>query len=78
MTDDSTPAHTTVRLNERQSFRLEEIAVSKIEAGNRVTKSDVIREAINDYIEKFENSPQDCDPIERGSLKAIELDEGAA
>jgi predicted transcriptional regulator len=76
MPDNTTAATATVKLNEQQNLRLEEIAVEQTEVSNRVTKSDVIREAINDYLDKYQSSPEDCDPVERGSLEAV--DEGAA
>ena len=48
--------------------RLNEVAFEKSEPGSQVKVSQVIREALNDYLDSYENDPDGCDPVSRGSI----------
>ncbi|MFB6103338.1 MAG: hypothetical protein ABEJ73_12350 [Haloplanus sp.] len=67
----------TVKISDAKKQRLNEIAFELSEPGERVTASDVIRESINDYLDKFEQRPAECTPRERGALNSVDGGETA-
>lgn len=77
---DDTTTRVTVAVSDSMKSSLNDIAYELSEPGDRVTSSEVVREAIADYVEKFETQPADCCPRQRGDINGaeIEIDEGAA
>lgn len=69
-----------VQLTDRRKMELNRIAYQLSEPGDTVTVSEIIREAVEDYVEKFDTDPDRCAPRERGGFGGVELeiDEGAA
>jgi len=62
----------SISLTPKAITELDEIALRESEPGARVSRADVVREAIRDYLEKTD---EERDPCNRGALDA--LDEGA-
>jgi predicted DNA-binding protein len=58
----------SVMVSDARKRRLNEIAWQESEPSDRVTASDVVREAIEDYVDKYESDPEACDPQERGCI----------
>ncbi|WP_435332860.1 hypothetical protein [Haloarchaeobius sp. TZWWS8] len=77
MPAEDTTTQVTVKISDRKKQRINEIAIGETEVGNRVTSSDVIREAVEDYIAKYDAQPENCQPSERGKL-GCSNEEGAA
>lgn len=64
-------------------MEVNQIAFDLSRPGDPVTPSEVVREAIDLYVEQFANDPSKCDPRSRGAIGGesfveIEVDEGAA
>lgn len=62
----------TTSITKAEKLKLEEIALERSEAGKTVARSNVVREAIRDYITKYENNPEACKPGDRGTVRANE------
>lgn len=75
-----TRTRVTVVISDRVKQRLNEIAYEKSSPQEDVDTSDVAREALRDYIEKYEQDPEACAPLERGGIDVgvTGNDEGAA
>jgi len=58
----------TVMVSDARKHRLNEIAHEQSEPSDRVTASDVVREAIQDYVERYADDPAACDPRRRGCI----------
>ena len=72
-----------VQVSDRRKMEVNQIAYQLSEPGDHVTPSEVVREAIDLYVEQFAKDPSQFDPRNRGSLGGesfveIEVDEGAA
>ena len=72
-----------VQVSDRRKMELNRIAYQLSEPGDNVTPSEIVREAIEDYVAKFAEDPSRCDPRSRGSFGGeefveIDVDEGAA
>jgi hypothetical protein len=65
--DSGTTTQVTVKISDAKKHRLNEIAFEQSAPGERVTASDVVREAINDYLDRYD--PEKMDPHQRGSLR---------
>ena len=73
----------SVQVSDRRKMELNRIAYQLSEPGDNVTPSEIVREAIEDYVAKFAENPDSCDPRRRGSFGGeefveLEIDEGAA
>lgn len=75
-----TRSRVSVMVSDRVKQRLNRIAYEKSSPQEDVDTSDVVREALRDYVEKFEQQPEACDPLERGciDIEVTQNDEGAA
>lgn len=62
--------HRDVQFKMSQSLidDLDEVAFEASTPKNRVTRSDVLREAARDYVEQYREDPSVLDPATRGSL----------
>ncbi|TKX79536.1 hypothetical protein EXE53_15335 [Halorubrum sp. SD626R] len=72
-----------VQVSDRRKMELNRIAYQLSEPGDNVTPSEIVREAIEDYVQKFAENPDHCDPRGRGSFGGeqfveVEVDDGAA
>ena len=72
-----------VQVSDRRKMELNRIAYQLSEPGDTVTPSEIVREAIEDYVQKFAEDPDRCDPRGRGSFGGeqfveVEVDDGAA
>ncbi|MUW13912.1 hypothetical protein GJ633_03990 [Halorubrum sp. CBA1125] len=72
-----------VQLSDLRKMELNRIAYELSEPGDPVTPSEVAREAIEDYVQKFAEDPNRCDPRGRGTFGGeqfleIDVDEGTA
>ena len=63
-----TRSRVSVMVSDRTKARLNEIAYEQSTPNDRVTAAEIVRESIKDYVEKFESRPQECEPLERGSI----------
>ncbi|WP_058365221.1 ribbon-helix-helix domain-containing protein [Haloparvum sedimenti] len=73
----------TFQLSDRRKMELNRIAYDLSEPGDSVSQSELVREAVEDLIEKYADDPTTVDPRARGSyggqpLIELETDEGAA
>ena len=70
----------SAQIADRRKMELNQIAYQLSEPGDPVNVSQLIREAIELYIEQFDTNPDRCNPRERGGFGGVELeiDEGAA
>ncbi|WP_418283921.1 hypothetical protein [Halorubrum sp. DTA46] len=70
----------TAQIADRRKMELNQIAYQLSEPGDPVNVSQLIREAIELYVQQFDTDPDACSPRERGGFGGveIELDEGAA
>jgi predicted DNA-binding protein len=55
-------------VSDRTKARLNEIAYEQSSPNDRVTAAEIVRESIKDYVEKYEDRPESCAPLERGSI----------
>ena len=72
-----------VQLSDLRKMELNRIAYELSEPGDSVTPSEVAREAIEDYVQKYAEDPDTCDPRQRGAFGGeqfveVEVDDGAA
>ena len=69
-----------VQVSDRRKMELNRIAYQLSEPGDPVTVSELIREAVEDYVEKFDTDPNRCSPRERGGFGGVEIEveDGAA
>jgi len=68
----------SLKIEDATKQRLNKIAYELSDPGSQVTVSHVIREAVNDYIEQYEDDPERCAPGERGSLGSDDSTEAEA
>lgn len=59
-----------VKLEESERRYIEKVAYDLGGPQSSVSKSDVLRAAVRDYIEKYEGGVRECRPSERGGLKS--------
>jgi len=64
----ATRPRVTVVLSDQRRDQLEKIAYELSEPGDSVTTSELLREAMEDYVAKFEANPESCSPRKRGKL----------
>lgn len=61
----------TTKFTDKEKQRINEIAYELSEPGDTVDAAQVVREAVRDYIKKFEKEPEDCCPRERGNIDGV-------
>lgn len=84
--DDATTSRVSVQISDRLKSQMNKIAYEQSQPNDMVKPSHVMREALNDYVERYCSDPEACNPRERGAPRStpnvddsrLELDEGAA
>jgi len=66
---DNHKSHVSADIPDSLKMRLNEISIELSEPGERVNISDLLREAIRDYVENYDENPEKCQPLERGALR---------
>jgi len=56
----------SAQIDDATKQRLNRIAYELSEPGSQVSVSQLIREAVTDYVERYETDPDRCNPQERG------------
>lgn len=74
-----TRSRVTVMVSDRTKARLNEVAYEQSTPNERVDTAEIVREAIQDYLQKYESDPESCAPLERGGIDCgvTDSDEGA-
>jgi hypothetical protein len=70
--DNETSTAVNTRISDREKAQLNQIAFQESTPNDRVTASDVVREAVRDYIKRYQTDPEKCAPGERGCLETDE------
>lgn len=70
MSPDRSNQHSKIEFqaSEELADDLDRVAFEQSSPKNRVTRSDILREAARDYVEKHDEDPDQLSPKDRGSL----------
>lgn len=59
--------HLGVRVPRGLKREVNRVAYEQSDPTQRIEPSDIVREAIRDYIERFDSDPSSCNPARRGA-----------
>ena len=62
----------TTKFSDAEKQEINNVAYALSTPHETVTASDVIREAVRDYLDKYDKDPEACCPRERGGIDAVE------